>query len=312
MWDFYHTQMFRALGLPDDHIVRFAAGVRDALQAFSPTLVEEIEAVAKGAGLEAWKIYALNARSELMNYPLAECTTIWLPEAGLLGQTWDWIEPLEDWSILVTRHHENGHKLLTFGEPGMVGKIGMNSSGLGMCLNFLFAPIDEIGVPLHCAARYPLDFTSFETAKTTLQGAGVGKAGHLLLASSSGDFMSVEYTGTSRVELGAQRGGFVHTNHFLAQPGPGDAELVPGSAQRFDRAHQLLDGADSLNIATLKHIFLDKSEGDHSINCNYHEDPSLGGVRVGTIATVIMDLRDSCMHIKRGNGLEDTFSTITL
>lgn len=75
----------------------------------------------------------------------------------------------------------------------------------------------------------------------------------------------------------AQRGGFVHTNHFLAQPGSGDAELVPGSAHRFDRAHQLLDGADSLNITTLKHIFLDKSEGDHSISCNYHEDPSLAG-----------------------------------
>ena len=64
----------------------------------------------------------------------------------------------------------------------MVSKIRMNSSGLRMCLNFLFAPIDEIGVLPHCAARYPVDFTIFETAKMILQGSGAGKAGHLVLA----------------------------------------------------------------------------------------------------------------------------------
>ncbi|MEM1402131.1 MAG: C45 family peptidase [Pseudomonadota bacterium] len=312
VWDFYATRMFYPLGLTDAHIYRFAAGVREALLSFNPILADEIEGMAAGARVDSWKVYALNARSELMNYPRSECTTVFFPETGILAQTWDWIEPLEEWAVLVTRHDADGRKSITFGEPGMVGKVGMNSSGLGMCLNFLFAPIKEIGVPLHCVAREPLHCTDFTAAKAVLQRSGIGKAGHLLLASSSGEYLSVEYAGDSRLELDAQQRAFVHTNHFIGGSALDDAVDVPGSRERFERARTMVDDASSLTLETAKRMLLDKTQGDHSINCDYHQDPALGDLRVGTIASIVMDLGSQTMHVKRGNSVDDNFASITL
>jgi hypothetical protein len=118
-----------AIGLPDDQLL--AAGLRGAanVERFSPSIAAEISAIADGAGLDHRWIHVLNARSELMSAAGDGCTSIFVPDLGLLGQSWDWIEPLEDLAFVATVAPDDGPAFATLTEPGIVAKIGVNDAG---------------------------------------------------------------------------------------------------------------------------------------------------------------------------------------
>ena len=102
------------------------------VQAYSPTLAEEIRGIASGAGLPASHLFAVNARSELVPFAASECTALSFPEAGLLGQTWDWCEQLESLVTVLHITREDQHSILTVTEPGIVGKIGLSDASPGV------------------------------------------------------------------------------------------------------------------------------------------------------------------------------------
>lgn len=145
-------------------------------------------------------IWALNARTELMPVepasPATECTTAFLAGPAVLAQNWDceccaWIPPCSHvrWAlpagvqamrelIVVLEIRRPGFPtILMMTEPGIIGKIGFNSAGLGVALNWLtcgqplfgvrrpawLAVADSVGVhqmPVHIRLRAFLDCTS--------------------------------------------------------------------------------------------------------------------------------------------------------
>lgn len=57
---------------------------------------------------------------------------------ALLGQTWDWGRPLENLAVLMQLKISENHTIQMLTEPGIIGKIGLNSHGIGTCLNILW------------------------------------------------------------------------------------------------------------------------------------------------------------------------------
>ena len=137
-----------------------------SIREFAPSIAEEIEGIARGSGLPTERIAALNARTEILaradRLTRGECSAVVSLGAGaspVALQTWDWHEELADCWLVWTIHHPDGRVVQTLTELGIVGKIGVSSTGVGVLFNILHHENDGkgIGVPVHVVARRVLD-----------------------------------------------------------------------------------------------------------------------------------------------------------
>ena len=135
-----YSVLFANAGIEQAEVFSRAAHFRRLIRSFNPAYGEEIDAIAEAANQDPLWIYALNARSELMSSKVAEageCTALFFSQNAVLGQTWDWVEDLEPLIALVSIEQAQKPRILMMTEPGLIGKIGMNDRGLGLCFNFL-------------------------------------------------------------------------------------------------------------------------------------------------------------------------------
>lgn len=299
-WRYYAETVFATSKLSSAEIERRTAKVRELIGAFSPDLRDEIDAIAEGAGLPRWTMHALNARTEILNARVGECTALYVPATRTLGQTWDWLAPLEDLIVLTRCTYPDGHRLLTMAEPGQLAKVGMNSAGLGVCLNFLVAPHGLEGVPVHVLLRALLECTSLAAARRLLDAAGLGKSSHFLLADDQGQALSFEFAGTRKGEVPAVEGGYVHTNHCIAPDRDPDGYEIDTSPERLAAARALLADAPRADVDGVKRLLDFNDGGKASIRVTYRPEPMMGGGLIGSCATVVMDLPGRSMHVRKG------------
>ena len=164
--EFYRTQF----QLPQVEILSIAEQFRESTAAFSKEINMEIEALAQTAEIDPLWIYALNGRTELLNLNPMECTTLAFKKQGIIGQNWDWESEMEELAVILDIEKEDGHRILTMTEPGMIGKIGMNQCGIGVCLNFMtIENYHPYGVPLHVLLRKILDSKTLGEAQSHIQ-----------------------------------------------------------------------------------------------------------------------------------------------
>ncbi len=299
-WRYYAETVFTASKLEPAQIRTRAERVRELIGDFKQDYCAEIEAIAEAAGLARWEVYALNARTEILNAKVGECTAVYLPDSRVLGQTWDWLEALEDLMALTHYIYPSGHRILTLAEPGQLAKIGLNSAGLGVCLNFLVAPHGLEGVPVHVLARALLECTSLDEARAVIARAGAGKSSHYLLADATGQALSVEFEGAHSGAVEPVDGIYAHTNHCLAPNRNPTGYVVPTSPERLAAARQRARRRSGNGVDALQHV-LDFDDGTQAaIRVRYRPEPLLGGDNVGSCATLVMDLPARQMHVRKG------------
>jgi isopenicillin-N N-acyltransferase-like protein len=298
-WRFYSEEVFALSAIDATAIRRRAARVRELVGDFEPAYCTEIEAMAAGAGLAAWQLYCLNARTEILNAAVGECTAVYLARGGVLGQTWDWLEPLEDLAVITRSVHPDGRRVLAFCEPGMLAKIGLNDAGLGVCLNFLVAPHALDGVPVHVVLRAVLDSPDLASARAAIARSGHGKASNFLIGDAAGNGASIEIAGGDGAELAPADGVLAHTNHCVDPRLAAGRFVIPTSPERLDTARRLALASATQDVATLQEV-LAGGTGSGTLTVPYHPEPVLGELPVGTCATVVMDLAARTMHVKKG------------
>ena len=269
---------------------------RDSIKDFSPSLVREIDAMAAAADAPLFWLYALNARSEILAYHAPECTALYAPRTKVLAQNWDWIEAFEQSVVVLDIAHSNGRRLLTVTEPGQVGKIGLNAAGLGVCLNFMAGDPPLDGVPIHILLRALLDAQSFEEGLEVIVRAGLGRAGNVIFASACGQSVSLEFTGDALRRIDIDDTPFVHTNHPLGSK-PSGSELLENSAQRLQRAEDLLAGRATLAADEAAALLSHQPDDAGAICMSYRP---FDGVPGGTICSIVMTLDPPCMRLRKG------------
>jgi len=137
------------------------------IDAFDEDLMAEIRGIAEGPGRSFEDIVALNSRTEIMFKEGAwllhrECASrAATPEASLsrhtlIAQNWDWMPRIQRNCVLFDLQQSAKPRVLIFSEAGFVGKIGMKSTGLGLCCNLLITPQTRPGVPFHLRAAESL------------------------------------------------------------------------------------------------------------------------------------------------------------
>jgi isopenicillin-N N-acyltransferase-like protein len=303
--------------------IKLAQRFIPAIQAFDSSLLEEMRGIAEGAKVELEEILALNVRTELM-YPdkLAtggECTALAvLPEATasgdmLLGQNWDWKPPLKETTVLLEIEQQGKPNVVTLTEAGIVGKIGLNSAGLGACLNILKSPLGQVGVPVHVLMRGILNCERFGDAISKIASMDRGSTNNCLIAHCEGAAMDFEMAPQALDFFYPEKGVLVHTNHFTSERlKPLDANLTqfPDSLLRYGRAKQKMMGrAGKISIEDFKDVLRDHFNYPDSI-CRHPDkrDPELEHVQ--TVASIIMNLTTKEVYITHGPPCESEYQPL--
>jgi isopenicillin-N N-acyltransferase-like protein len=303
----YYRSIFE---MSDAEIMRHARYFRETIQAFNPEYIEEIEGIALGAQVESLWVVALNARSEILSHQAGgfatECTALYFSERSILGQNWDWGRALESLTVLLKIVRPDGHVIKMLTEPGIIGKIGMNNSGLACCLNILTTGKPVKGLPVHVFLRAVLDCKSLSEVDGLLQGNAFGKASNVMVADAQGNGFSVEFCDqkTFRVEL--ESGCLLHTNHYLGCAINSSRDpAFKSSFARYEKATDLLSESKGRGVASMCELLSNESNPSLPIYRGYVPDVSLQ--ELGTVFTVVMDLRQQIMHIRKGNGVAPCF-----
>lgn len=295
-------------GMREADVFAAARHFKAIIEDYSRDYAREIAALADGAGMNPLWIYAVNARSELSQFGVNECTAAFFPGTGLLGQTWDWFAASENLTAVIRIELPDDHTILTMTEPGIIGKVGLNSAGLGVCLNYLIDPDIRRGLPIHILLRAILDSGSLAEARRHVDAAGDGRSGNLLIGTADGAGLAVEYRAIARYELAIDDEVFLHTNHYLHRDcdlNAGTPRLRENTRQRLDRAEALVSACEDYSIDEMQALLSDDADSEHPIYVSYRTAEGFG--TYGTICTVMMDLPARRFWLRPGNGRDDVF-----
>jgi len=294
------------LGTGDLRLAEFVAEIDAMCEAICRTSDSAFDA--------AW-LYALNARTEILGLGVDECTALYLRRAACLCQNWDWVERLEQLAVFLTVVPDDGPTIWMLTEPGIIGKIGMNSRGIGVCLNILRCQRAERpagGLPIHLVLRMILNANSLDEARQVIGTQFIDTTSNILAGDRHGTCFDVEFAGTEQHWSSCQDEITLHTNHYCVEGTPlndGFEDDLQSSFRRYERAQALTTATtgslddpniDDLDIDDLDRVLSDRS-GPLPINRVYESYPQFpSSYKVGTVATLLMDLKQQRFFVRRG------------
>ncbi|HSE71523.1 MAG TPA: C45 family peptidase [Nocardioidaceae bacterium] len=314
----YH-RLFLTRAVGDFDVRAWSDRARETIDRVAPEAAEEIRGIAHGADVEVHEIAAVNARTELLAVAnptgvVSECSTVVALPPGrppVAVQTWDWYAAMAGNWLHWRIPRPDGRVVETVTEYGVLGKIGVNSDGVGVLFNMLHHANDEgaaedgIGYPVHLLSRRILD-----TARDLDQ--ALGTAGSVRTSASTsltlvegredgGRTVSVELFPGGPGELDAEDGLLVRTNHFVSGKGrPGCLAAGIGPGTEIRRATLLEAFADRLpeDPGTVVAAMRDHREvGGVCAHPDRSMDPVLWHA---TLATVAVDTRAGRLEVRAG------------
>lgn len=298
-------------------VKRLAHDFAHSIEAVDPLCMEEVTAIAEGAGVDREVVIVINARSELFNgtspdaaksgraaMPAEGCTSALAygtaTRAGRLlhGQNWDFNARCVESSVILEIKQENGPSLMTFVEAGGLARSGFNDAGIAVTANNLECEQDygNRGVPLSIIRRRILMASNFARALGAVTSVPRAVSNNMTLSSVHGDIaISLETTPKDVFFVHPDSDGiFAHANHFLSQEG---LTKITDSA-RFGRSpctyyrdkrllHHLRKRAGDLTLEDFKVAFSDDFGTPFAV-CR-PPTRSGSGHLVSTVASVIFD-----------------------
>ncbi|KAK5994221.1 Acyl-coenzyme A:6-aminopenicillanic-acid-acyltransferase 40 kDa form [Cladobotryum mycophilum] len=314
---FYEEYFQRKSKLTWPSAMRAAEKYLPFLEQHVPHLVEEMRGVADGAGFSFLSILALNTRSEIsMGLMDDGCTSVaWKTDRfSVAGQNWDWEDPQKERLVLlhIRPNQDNFHpkpSISQVTEAGIIGKIGLNSSGVAVFLNAIRARgVNYQALPLHLTFRVAMESTSRLKAVAKLRSLGSGTSGHILIADITGA-TSLEFTHYDIVQMEMANGQIAHTNHFLAEHNPPvtDSVIFPDTFTRMERIQNLLheswpQPAQSGNgaVSALESMLADEMGYPASINRRSSGPENMSS----TLFSIVTDLHAKTAAIRIGRPTE--------
>ena len=324
--NFYKRWIPSPLTDKTEELIRAAELFVSLLRDHFPHQVEEMEGIAKGAGLTLTDIMIINARTDLRSlYTRSKpredrpgCTSLAIrstkgsASALALGQNWDWNSFFKDTAVILRLEPDNGPPLVTFTEAGMLGKIGFNRNKLGVCLNFLRHEsenrADSIGIPIHCLLRAVMESGTLNEAHQKVALSPRCASANFLLA-QYGDkkpgIMNLEITPDSLAVLRDEKDYFIHTNHYLSPSLEKGCKSRGGvsTENRYSTGYEYLSQMDlkAVNpVEALKQVLKLRKGAPFSVS----RSPARGSQST-TIAGIIMDLGRDTFYLAAGSPHEN-------
>lgn len=279
-----------------------------------PELIEEVAAIAEGAGVSPNRLVAVNARTEIFaGAARPECSVVGVhggrsATGPLLAQNWDWHPDLAESLVAWTVAEADGSRFTTLTEAGILAKIGLNDRGLALALNILGCSLDGgvRGMPIHLLLRSVLRTCgSLDEVESLLKGqsASASSALSVAVAEAAGDSLAsfeVSPAGVARID--ADDGVLLHTNHFLCPPdGARDLYLRawPDTVRRLDELRNRFAGKARTGPGEAQEALRSHEAGEIAICC-HDPDNERYVDRQETLASVLMLPREGRMIVAAG------------
>ena len=291
---------------------------------YDSDLLEEIRGVAAGAGVELEDILALNARSEVIlmsgsKMPSDGCTAVAVtPESTqdrhtILAQNWDW-KGRQIEAVLVLKIIQQDKPAITMvTEGGIIGKVGFNDAGIGVCLNALGTVGNPYGLPLHIVLRGILDSRKLSDAIQKINAQPNACAANYLLAAKCGEALDVEKSPVDFEVFYPERGMLVHTNHFLCdrmKTADTSRFMAHDTFLRYGLARKMLEDKKGVVTAdNVKEILAVHKDYPDSI-CRHEDELDPDGLRMCTVFSIVMDMTILKMELLRGNPCENKYREV--
>ncbi len=302
-------------------VKNLALGFYERVKSFDKNYTEEMEGIAEGAKVPLWQISMLNARSEIFsifkkqgqNKGITECTLLFFPETAIIAENWDWAIALSEQTFILKIIKNKQNPILTLSEAGILAKIGLNSFGIGIGMNYLEPISTPNGLPVHILIRKALESDSFEKARGVFIEYGLGTSGNICLAHSSGAYVGFELDGEKVLELENNNTGYYcHTNHYLGKPDTNQinniGDATTSTSIRFLQAQSLATNAmQSFTETEARAILMNQDHPKFPILVPRTTSESLG--EIGTIASIIINLKKLELSVSSvADGFKNNYS----
>lgn len=298
---------------------------------FAPELLLELRAVSDGAELPLNDLLLISGRTELLYggavaQPEDGCTAaVALPTATggsvIHGQNWDWRDECVHSTIVLHVVPDDGPEIITLVEAGGLARCGLNSAGIAITGNFLKCERDDGvgGVPLALLRRKVLDCSHYADGLGILVRTPISFSNNILISSASGHAVNFEKVpGDIFWIMDEGDGLIVHSNHFLAPSARARVSdlgiaVSPDTLYRDRRVREILQSASSSRVteATFREALADRFEWPQSV-CRPPLDGGVGGAKVSTVATVIMNVTEGTFNVRCAPYTDGDFQTYQL
>lgn len=285
--------------------------------------LKEIEGIAKGAGVDFEDILALNARSEIALAGNTDgCTSLGIVSPSnhnlYMAQTWDW-RPAQKRSLLTLNIETEKSDIVMVTEAGILGKIGMNNHGMGVCLNALRVNERQNTLPIHVTLRKILNSDNIDEALEIIKNKEVASAANILIGQDDSEsirrIVNNEVTVSHTDSEAIYETGYVyHTNHIRSHEILDHLEnghdSHENSYQRLEKIDDLI--SDSVNSdQNINHAEIKKWLSNHD-NASYsicrHGNHASKSHYVDTVTAfgISMNLSGKNMHVMEGTPCSPT------
>ena len=207
--------------------------------------------------------------------------------------------------VAVEIHQQSLPAIKMITEAGMIGKIGLNSSGVGVCFNAIRAKgLDASRMPVHLGLRTVLESSSVEQAIEVLKTVGMASSAHMLIGDAVGS-VGLEFTSTTfaHLEMDARRR-IVHSNHMLLHhKGLREPPWLPDSPFRISRVKTLMGDMDAREVEpswTEFSRFFEDEENFPGAICRKQQGDSTSA----TLFNIVMDLVEKRAVVRLGRPCE--------
>ncbi|HZM84050.1 MAG TPA: C45 family peptidase [Candidatus Limnocylindrales bacterium] len=305
----YLERFDQAVGLDRASVIASGAVFGETTRRHLPRLATMLESMSAAAEVEPELIYAINARTELLYGTVpcgspgdGECTSIGvLGDHTLLAQNWDWHPAQRPYTLLLITRDERGHQVAALTEAGMLAKTGLNSAGLGVCVNLVGCDRDGRpgGVPYHVLLRSVLEADSLSWA-TRNAFRSPRSASINLMIGTPGEIIDLELVPGDGGWLHPEDGILVHANHFETSVPVYDTIKDWGGSSLFRsaRARRLL-AATERKMDDILEVLKDHHSKPLAI-CRHLDPRDTPADRSETIWTVLMDLDERTLRLIPG------------
>jgi len=314
---------FAAVGLSPAVSRDAGEAFRASTAALYPRIAEMLDGVAEGAGVAVGDVYAVNARTELIYGTPPDgaeggCTVLGAlgthTATGhtLMAQNWDWHPDQRHAMVLLETTDERGHRVMALTEAGMLAKAGLNSAGIGICVNMLTTDRDGLsggpaGVPYHVVLRAALESDTLGRALKAVVPSPRNASMNLLLGQAGpagGELIDLELVPGAAGWLHPADGVIAHANHLETVLPVRDLvnDYAGSTLFRAARARRLLAAAaepGKLSEDDLVTVLRDHQGFPQAI-CRHVDERDAVVERSETVYTVVFDLDDRRFGLAEG------------
>jgi isopenicillin-N N-acyltransferase like protein len=231
---------------------------KDAIRKWTPSLLEEINGIAEGCGLDNDLVYAWQLIDEhpwfleKLAHERAGCSAMGrVGPDTLIGQNWD-IPVVKEGvqTLLHITYPDSDLQAFIVTQAGAVGALGMNNRGIGLLCNTLSQLNNSTeGLPVSCLVRGVLEKNTFSESAEFIRNVRHASGQNYLLASPN-KLADFECSGNKVVEL-AEVDQACHANHPLANTDIAQEVVYPASLKR----QEYLEKSEYGSAEEMKEVF---------------------------------------------------------